>query len=215
VTSTTPAAKRPRGPLRGLRGASVALLLTLTSSAGCTSAATTAAAPAAQAEPAHAHAAPTALPASGDLASSCTQPSAGGGDAALSAVDLISQGDQLVIAFTMAQKISADLTVQLTASPGAAVAQEAQPALTVAATVRGDVPVALRLTTPTGSGSASAPQDHLHVMDNQLHVGIPNGLLTTVGPRWHWRATATSGADRSRCPASTGNGDPSSAVVVN
>ena len=109
----------------------------------------------------------------------------------------------------MAQKVPADLTVHLTATPGTTVTGQEQPTLSVTARVRGTVPVSLQLTTPTGSGSASSPQDHLHVMDNQLHIGIPSSLLTTVGPQWHWSATATSGAAHSQCPANTG-----SAIVV-
>ena len=115
----------------------------------------------------------------------------------------------------MARTISTDLTVHLTATPGEAVTEQDEPALSVAATVRGAVPVSLQLTTATGSGAASAPQDHLHVMDNQLHIGIPSSLLTTVGPQWHWTATATSGAAHSQCPANTESGDPGSAIVVN
>jgi hypothetical protein len=120
----------------------------------------------------------------------------------------------LVIAFTMAQKIPAELTVHLVASPGTTATPQDQPTLTVTATVHDAVPVSLQLTTPTGSGSASRPQDHLHVMDNQLHIGIPSSLLTAVGAQWHWSATATSGAAHSQCPAGAGSGRRAGAVVV-
>jgi len=131
----------------------------------------------------------------------------------------MAQGDQLVIAFTLAQKVPTDLTVHLTATPGTTVTRQDQPTLTVAATVRDAVPVSLRLTTPTGSGAASAPQDHLHVIDNQLHIGIPSSLLATVGSQWHWSATASSGAATSeaasaRCPANAGSGRHDSAIIV-
>jgi hypothetical protein len=213
VTTTTTAAMRPRRPLQGLRGASAAVVLSL-AAAGCAANSTTAAVPAAEAEPAHAHAAPTALPTSGDLTSSCTQPSRGGGAAALTSVDLMAQGDQLVIAFTLAQRIPDDLTVHLTASPGMAIARQEQPAVTVTATVRGSVPVSLQITTPTGAGSARAPEDHLHVMGHQLHIGIPSSLLTTVGAQWHWRATAASGTGSARCPANADSRNRDSAVFV-
>jgi hypothetical protein len=127
----------------------------------------------------------------------------------------MSQGDQLVIAFTMsAHKVPADLSVRIAATPGTAVTDHDQPALTITATLRDTMPVSLEITAPTGSGSASAPQDHLHVVDNQLHIGIPNSLLVTVGPQWHWSASATSGAAHSQCPADAGSGDGDSAVVV-
>ncbi|SEQ27674.1 hypothetical protein [Microlunatus flavus] len=214
MTSTTTPARRPRRPaLRGLRGASAAVVLSLAAT-GCALGPTSAAAPAAEGNAAQAHAAPTALPAAGDLTSSCTRPSPGGGPAALLAVELTAQGDQLVIAFTLEQTVRDELVVRLTAGPGTAVAGDEQPALVVTATVRGSVPVALRITTSTGSGSARAPEDHLHVMGNQVHVGVPRSLLVTVGDQWHWSATATSGTTRARCPAAAGSGDRGSAVVV-
>ncbi|SDR69807.1 hypothetical protein SAMN04488543_0096 [Friedmanniella luteola] len=126
----------------------------------------------------------------------------------------MTQDDQLVIGFTMATTISADLTVQLTASPGTRVTAHDQPALVITATVHAAVPVSLQLTAPTGSGSASNVQDHLHVMDDQLHIGIPSSLLVTVGPQWHWSATATSGEARGRCPLNAGSAASDSAVIV-
>jgi hypothetical protein len=145
--------------------------------------------------------APTALPANGDLDTRCTD---GNGDTAgidLSSVALVSQDDQLVVAFAFSSGVpnhgAAILTIQAGSQDGSASHQlgiqllEGKPAASFVAT------------SPTSSPTRL--YDAVHVADGQVHAAFPAAAVTDLGPKWNWFAMA-GGVDAvdDFCPGGAG-----------
>jgi hypothetical protein len=217
MTTATTAAAPPCRPHPRLRGASVTLVL-LALASGCASTAPAHAAHAAHAtSPAGAPtaaAAPTALPATSDLYSACHMPSSRSSESQLKTVEVVAEGDQLVLAFTLTQPVTGNLTVKVVASAETTNGSTNPPqGFSVTAALRNRVPVAVALQTPAGSSSAGQPQDLVHVIDNQVHIGVPSSLLNQLGPRWHWSASTASATSHAQCPATTQAGDPATIAV--
>lgn len=148
-------------------------------------------------------AAPTAVPTTAELSSTCEVPAPTSGDAQLESVELVVAGDQLVLAFTLAAPVTGDLTVKVVAAPDAGSgAQDGGFGITAA--LRDAEPVAVALQTPTSTTAAPRPGDLVHVVDNQVHIGVPRTLVDQLGPRWHWSASTASGARHATCPVAPG-----------
>lgn len=157
--------------------------------------------------------APTAVQAGATLLSTCSGSADASGDAAIRSVDLVTQDRELVVAFNLAQPISGDLTVSVAAAPGRnSSTSNADEGVSITATMRRGAPVSVTVAAPGGSASPSQVQDVVHVVDSQVHIGLPGAILEPLGSDWHWWATARSGADSGRCPAD--GADESSIRVV-
>jgi hypothetical protein len=207
MSTATTAAVRPRRPHRGLRGVSAALALAALGG-GCASTA------AHDVHDVHDHAAspvsgaaaPTAVPATSDLRSTCTVPHPKTDHDQLTSVDLVADREQLVLAFTLARPVGpGNLTLKVVAASDSGAGNPAQ-GFSITTALSNGVPVAVALQTPTGSRSAGQPQDLVHVIDNQVHIGLPSSLLDQLGPRWRWSASTADATSHASCPVARPSG---------
>ena len=185
-----------------------ALLVAVTS--GCT-----APAPAAAVHGHHASgpaAAPTGVPAVRTSDSSCEVTGPAPAGTRLRSVELVVAQEQLVIAFTLTEPVTDELTVKVVASSDATGAG-AGAGFSLTAAVRGNQPVALALQTPTSTTAADRPGDFVHVEGDQIHIGVPGSLVELLGRRWHWSASSASATARASCPATADQAGPAAVAV--
>jgi hypothetical protein len=154
-------------------------------------------------------AAPTALPAGGELDSSCGDELGDASGHDLAGVELVRSGDVLVVAFALtAPPVSGGsfLTVELHDTAGSAVRQ-------LGIELDGADPVAAYIAT-----SPSAPVQRLdgsvHVVDAAVHAAFPADVLDDLGQPWSWFASVgTESATEDICADGGSDATPTPVVV--
>lgn len=194
-----------RGPEQGLRRAGPVTLLTLLAAAsltGCVPAA--GAVPATAPDPAASASeggAPTSIPSGVDFSSTCSGPETATENGWLKSVEVVTQADQLVIAYTLATPVAGDMELTFSAASGADVADDdTDRGFTVTVGVEDGFPVRAAVQTPSGTTEAENAADVVHVVANTAHIGMPAGILDPLGASWHWSASAVSGNAHAACP---------------
>jgi hypothetical protein len=138
--------------------------------------------------------APTALPSSGEMQTGCTDstgdtaPAAGSGAVDISAVDMVSDGTTVVLAFSLAGPVPAKgdlvLGVEATSQDGGTVRQlgiklhDGQPQGAFVGDATGTAPTQLN--------------DAVHIADRAVHAGFPISTVKELGSSWHWYAVVGS-----------------------
>jgi hypothetical protein len=168
---------------------------------------------AAPAEPATATsttaAAPTALPAAGELESRCADALDDGTGHDLATVELVRSGDVLVVAFALTTPPvsgASFLTLELHDATGTAVRQ-------LGIELDGADPVAAYIAT-----SPSDPVQRLdgtvHVVDAAVHGAFPATVLDDLGTPWSWLASVGTESTLEDICADSGTGTAPVPVVV-
>ena len=115
-----------------------------------------------------------------------------------------------MLAFTLAQPVAGNLTVKVVAATDAKATSQG---FSVTAALHDTTPTAVALQTPTSTTSAERPEDLVHVMGNQVHIGVPSSLLDQLGPRWHWSASTATATGHASCPATNDSDNPATITV--
>jgi hypothetical protein len=135
-------------------------------------------------------------------------------DGWLQSVEVVTQANQLVIAYTLATPVAGRMELAFSAASGAEVTDDdADRGFTVTVAVENGFPVRAAVRTPSGTTEAENPADVIHVEANTAHVGMPAGILDPLGPSWHWSASAASGDAHAVCPE-TPNGAARPEVIT-
>ena len=163
--------------------------------AGCGSDAPSAAASA------DASSAPTALPAGGELDTRCTDWNGDTAGIDLASVALVSQDDQLVVAFAFTKGVPTEGPVILTIQ-----------ALSQDGSVQHQLGIQLQDGKPAASFVVDSPTseptrlyDAVHVADGEVHAAFPADAVKALGAKWNWFAMA-GGVDAvdDFCPGAAG-----------
>ena len=145
--------------------------------------------------------APTALPATGDLDTRCSDPIGDTSGIDVADVALVSQDDQVIVAYTFSAPVSTLGTLILTIE---AHSQDGRAQRQLGVQVRSGRPVASFVaTSPTVEPTRQ--YDNVHVDDREVHAAFPVATIEALGPKWIWFAMV-GGADSidDYCPGVAG-----------
>ena len=145
--------------------------------------------------------APTALPVTGDLDTRCADSTGDTPGVDVTDVALVSQDDQLIVAYTFNAPVSTLGTLILTVE---AHSQDGTGQRQLGVQVVNGRPVASFVaTSPTSEPTRQF--DNVHVIDHDIHAAFPADSITALGPRWIWFAMV-GGADSidDYCPGAAG-----------
>jgi hypothetical protein len=131
-------------------------------------------------------AAPIALPVTGELDTRCADPTSDTAGVNVTDVALVSQDDQLIVAFTFNVPVSTLSELILTIE---AHSEDGTVARQLGIQVFNGRPVASFIATSPDS-EPTRLYDTVHVINNEVHAAFPLDTLTTLGPRWNWFAMA-------------------------
>jgi hypothetical protein len=128
--------------------------------------------------------APTALPSTGALDTRCTDSSGDTAGIDVTNIAMVSQDDQLVVAFAFTSLVPTEGAVILTIE---AHSQDGKVQRHLGIQVLNGKPVASFVAT-SPSSEPTRLYDAVHVADGEVHAAFPVEAVKALGPKWNWFA---------------------------